>query len=524
MTVAYHPLAHLIQGKEKYLLYPAAIIASAAGLIAILIGLSSLVDATQRTRVIVAGAGIIVYAWLLSLALISPLGRKPTTRWLLAVLNATGMAALFVWLPLNLRPFLSLLWIATITLSCIILGRWQVYLMIAVFAALAISMMQPLSLVWEDILIISLAGILLNETLYRLGTVITRRVQRLEAINRMSRTISSSIEVDQVISLVCASVQEALLADTYYVGLLNGGNIHLELFYDDGEFFPQVEIPVENTLAGWVIENRKSLLLRDMSKELPQIGVNARVIGKPRPSLSWMGAPVAVGKRLHGIVAMASYRKNSFDQDDLELLESMAQQTALVIDNAYRYAEVERLSRLDSLTQVYNHGQFLAYLEDLVQYSGVSKAPLSLIMVDVDHFKQYNDNYGHLAGDQALTLLVSALRQSVRGSDLLGRWGGEEFAILLPETSGSQAMHVAERIRLNLRSLAITTQDGRSIPMPTVSQGIAIYAEASSGEMLVDLADQRLYQAKARGRDQIEPLAAYWSQANPEGAATGLAN
>jgi diguanylate cyclase (GGDEF)-like protein len=221
---------------------------------------------------------------------------------------------------------------------------------------------------------------------------------------------------------------------------------------------------------------------------------------------------------------MASYRRNAFDQDDLELLENMAQQTALVIDNAYRYAEVERLSRLDSLTQVYNHGQFLAYLEEMVQYSSVSKSPLSLIMLDIDYFKQYNDNYGHLAGDQALTLLVSALRQSVRSRDLLGRWGGEEFAILLPETNGFQAMQVAERIRLNLRTLTITTQNGESIPMPTVSQGIAIYDEASSGEKLVDLADQRLYLAKARGRNQIEPQDADWSQASPAGASTSGTN
>jgi diguanylate cyclase (GGDEF)-like protein len=357
-----------------------------------------------------------------------------------------------------------------------------------------------------------------------LGTVLADKVQRLEAINRMSRSTASSIEVDKVISLVCASVQEALLADTYYVGLLNDGNIRLELFYDDEEFFPPVEIPVKNTLAGWVIENRQPLLLRDMPKELPRLGVTARVIGKPHPSLSWMGAPVMVGKHLHGIVAMASYRRNAFDQDDLELLESMAQQTALVIDNAYRYAEVERLSRLDSLTQVYNHGQFLAYLEEYVQYTVVNKAPLSLIMLDVDYFKQYNDNYGHLAGDQALTLLVMALRQSVRSRDLLGRWGGEEFAILLPETGGLQATQVAERIRMNLRSMMITTQDGKSIPMPTVSQGIAIYTEASSGEKLVDLADQRLYQAKDRGRNQIEPEAAFWNQANPASSIASSAN
>jgi diguanylate cyclase (GGDEF)-like protein len=483
-----------------------------------------MVDSTQRLGMLVAGAGIIVYAWLLSLILILPVGRKPAVCWVLSVLNAAGMAALYVLLPFNLRPVLYLLWITAITLSSIMIGRWQVYLMIGVFAVLAFTIARPFSLDWEDILITCLTGIMLNETLCRLGTVIAKKVQRLEAISRMSRTIGTSIEVDKVISLVCASVQEALLADTYYVGLLNDGNIRLELFYDDGEFFPPLELPVNNTLAGWVIENRQSLLVRDMPKELPRVGVTALVIGKPHPSLSWMGAPVVVGKQLHGIVAMASYRRNAFDQDDLELLESMAQQTALVIDNAYRYAEVERLSRLDSLTQVYNHGQFLAYLEEYVQSAGISKAPLSLIMLDVDYFKQYNDTYGHLAGDQALTLLVTALRQSVRSRDLLGRWGGEEFAILLPETGGLQAMQVAERIRMNLRLLTITTQGGKSVPVPTVSQGIAIFAEATSGEKLVDLADQRLYLAKGRGRNQIEPEAAYWNPVNPTGSIASLAN
>jgi diguanylate cyclase (GGDEF)-like protein len=85
-------------------------------------------------------------------------------------------------------------------------------------------------------------------------------------------------------------------------------------------------------------------------------------------------------------------------------------------------------------------------------------------------------------------------------------------------------MQVAERIRLNLRTLKITTQDGKSIPVPTVSQGIAIYAEASSGEKLVDLADQRLYLAKERGRNQIEPDAAYWNPVNPAPTADSSTN
>jgi len=105
----------------------------------------------------------------------------------------------------------------------------------------------------------------------------------------------------------------------------------------------------------------------------------------------------------------------------------------------------------------------------------------------------------------------------VRSSDIVGRWGGEEFAVILPETQGRQAMQVAERIRVTLRSLAVKLADGQQVPPPTVSQGIAMFSEAPDAERLVDLADRRLYLAKERGRDQVEPGEAHWDQLNPLG-------
>jgi diguanylate cyclase (GGDEF)-like protein len=335
-------------------------------------------------------------------------------------------------------------------------------------------------------------------------------VRRLETINNISHKIASTIEVDQVICLVSAAVQEALNADTYFVGLVQGENLRLDLFYDDGEFFSPREYPLRGGLVGWVLENRKPLLMGNVPRESEQMGISVRIIGKPKSSLSWMGTPILAGDQLIGIIAIASYQANAFDRVDLELLENMAHQAAMVIDNAYHHAEVKRQSQLDSLTQVYNHGKLLAYLADYARDAQVNKTPLSLIMLDVDFFKHYNDVYGHQVGDQALHRVVSAVRQNVRSSDIVGRWGGEEFVVILPDTHGRQAMQVAERIRLTLRMLAVKLSDGQQVPTPTVSQGIAMFWEAPEAEKLIDLADQRLYIAKARGRDQVEPGEAHW--------------
>ena len=132
--------------------------------------------------------------------------------------------------------------------------------------------------------------------------------------------------------------------------------------------------------------------------------------------------------------------------------------------------------------------------------------PLSVIMLDVDYFKKYNDTYGHLVGDEVLMLMVKTIKRFIKDSDSIGRWGGEEFAISLPRTSLQEAQLVAIRIQETLENMHISVLDHRDIPVPTVSQGIAEYPrEADKLFELVDLADQRLYFAKERGRNQIEP-------------------
>jgi diguanylate cyclase (GGDEF)-like protein len=183
------------------------------------------------------------------------------------------------------------------------------------------------------------------------------------------------------------------------------------------------------------------------------------------------------------------------------------------LDNTIRHAQVEEQARLDSMTGVYNHGYFLKKLGEQAEECAAKGVPLSLIMLDIDYFKQYNDTFGHLLGDRILNALCTCIKQHIKQEDAVGRWGGEEFTISLPGASGEQAMQVARRVSETMASLHVEDREQRTVPVPTVSQGIAVFPnEADEIYRLIDLADSRLYVAKERGRNQIEPNATHWQQ------------
>ncbi len=217
------------------------------------------------------------------------------------------------------------------------------------------------------------------------------------------------------------------------------------------------------------------------------------------------------GQSVNGVIAIGSYSPNAFDQADLELLTALSQHAAEAIDNTYHHAQVEFQSHLDSLTHVYNHGYFLRILEGHINKAKLECEPLSVIMLDIDYFKRYNDTYGHLSGDEILRNLCNIIKSHLKRTDAVGRWGGEEFAISLPTANGKQAQQVAERIRTSMLMLSMREYGQTNTPMPTVSQGIAVYPlEADEVMKLIDLADKRLYIAKERGRNQVEPDESYW--------------
>jgi diguanylate cyclase (GGDEF)-like protein len=430
------------------------------------------------------------------------------SKWVLSILNGLAIGFLITTLPSGYELLALYFYLASIFMYCITAGRTPTYAAIFSTASVYVAVALLGGATWRVGIIafsFTSSGIVMAELLLRLFELIRIRAERLQIINDFARKIGLSLEAGQVMTLLNAAIESTMDADTYFVGMQTGdGKIRLDLFYDDGEYFPPVTLDPTGTLSGWILRNRRPLFLPDLRNEPDLEGVQIKLIGKERTSLSWMGVPLLT-THFTGVISLASYTPNAFDRVDMELLETLAQHAASAMANAYHHAEVERQSQTDSLTGVLNHGAFLRALEDLATTGRIEGFPLSLIMLDVDFFKTYNDTYGHQFGDVVLQALTQTIREHIKSQDVVGRWGGEEFAVALPHANRENALAVAQRIQDTMFQMRLEHPEQGLVPAPTVSQGLAVLPlETTDSYQLVDMADRRLYLAKSRGRNQVE--------------------
>ncbi len=201
-----------------------------------------------------------------------------------------------------------------------------------------------------------------------------------------------------------------------------------------------------------------------------------------------------------GIINITNKKNGKlFNKKDLEFVEALANQAAIAVDNAQLY----ELATKDGLTKLYIHRHFYFLLESEIKRVQRYHHVLSLLMLDIDDFKQVNDKYGHLVGDIVLKEIASVIQKTIRHVDIPARYGGEEFTIILPETAALNAVIIAERLRQKISQIQVKVDDS-TIISPTVSIGIAEFPNASDGiKGLIDSADKALYVSKENGKNCI---------------------
>lgn len=217
-------------------------------------------------------------------------------------------------------------------------------------------------------------------------------------------------------------------------------------------------------------------------------------------------APVICQKELHGvIVADNGISRVAIGEAALESLGILASEAGLAIENARLFQRTLELARVDELTTVLNRRQTMEQLALEMERARRYKRPLSLAMCDIDHFKKVNDTYGHLAGDQILQGVAKLIRSSSRDVDIVGRYGGEEFMVLLPETELDTGIVYAERVRKTVEKWGTGRKELKPGHNVTISIGVAAYApETDTGvEAFIEKADKALYAAKERGRNRV---------------------
>jgi diguanylate cyclase (GGDEF)-like protein/PAS domain S-box-containing protein len=329
---------------------------------------------------------------------------------------------------------------------------------------------------------------------------------RAEALFHTAQSLIATKNVEEVLQEVVDATVMALPADRVMLVTLDQDqrSVHhcVKGGPGAGALMPITFDELWEGLMGWALREREPVLSPKHAPD-PRESVAARQQRDHSGCGAVMVAPLHYRGRLLGMLtAIERPDAPDFHTDDLDLLTAMANQAAVAIANAELFHEVNRIAITDELTDLYNRRGFVTMGEREVERSQRTQQPLTAIMVDVDHFKQVNDTYGHTAGDEVLRAIAKRCARNVRAVDILGRYGGEEFAILLPDTDLASAQQIAERLRECIATTPISTTSG---PISiTVSAGIALL-KRGAGDLpaLLHAADTALYAAKRAGRNSL---------------------
>lgn len=326
----------------------------------------------------------------------------------------------------------------------------------------------------------------------KLARLLQEQAEREIAVNRLATAIRNSLELDSVLQTAADEVGRALNVQSCAVrveGALVGRQMTKSYFRHD--------------LAD---DAARALLLTDVdsiSERLsasPQAYVVDGDSSQDGPVLADAVVPLIYQGSFVGLLLVRSDDVSRiWAENELLLLHTVADQLAVAVNQAHLFAQMQQQALTDGLTGCYNRRSFELQLERDLHLATRMRQPLSLIMLDLDHFKYINDQAGHEAGDEALCMLADNLRAELRAVDTAARFGGDEFVIILPQANAEGAMLVAERLRQRIEQMEVTGF-GRA----TASFGVASFpSHASSRDTLVVAADRALYNSKRAGRNRV---------------------
>lgn len=214
--------------------------------------------------------------------------------------------------------------------------------------------------------------------------------------------------------------------------------------------------------------------------------------------------PLKAKDKVNGVVVADNiFTHKPISREDMRMLIMLANQAGLAIENSRLYEQMVIRSHSDSLTNLWNHGYFQHTLQIETKKAKETNQPLCIIMVDIDDFKQYNDSIGHQAGDEILKVIAKLLQDHSRRMDWVCRYGGEEFSIILPQTTKKEAFLIAERLREKIKNHPFLNEDLTPNKRLTVSMGISTFPEDGiTNSALITAADRFLYQAKNQGKNK----------------------
>jgi len=347
---------------------------------------------------------------------------------------------------------------------------------------------------------ISLENILLKQE-------VNDHSEALSVVNDFTRTIAPALESQDLYRSIVLKATEVMRSEQGSLLIYDEISDELSVKFIRGlneKLVEKLRLKPGQGISGFVFETGRPLLIRDIEKE-PHFQPHQRARYRTR---SFISVPLIINNRKIGVLNIADkVVGTSFDENDLKILQSIASHASVALERTDFYQKSEDLRKIsitDSLTDLFNRRFFQDRLTEEIERAKRHIQSLSLIMLDIDNFKNYNDTYGHQAGDEALKTVAGIIRNSVRNIDMVARYGGEEFAVILPMTESNAAKEIAERIRSGVASRYYPDGSLRSAVKLTASLGIASFPQdADSLFDLVGNADKGLYSAKVSGKNRV---------------------
>lgn len=350
-----------------------------------------------------------------------------------------------------------------------------------------------------------------SEQIEKINKELEESIKELSMLYSFSQYIISTVDLNELLRIITSGIVNTLKYKECAI-LLKEDNVLrvVSAFgFEDNDKLLGVEFNLQEGISGNVAYTGAPILINDTSKEASYLHYK----GQNHKEGAFLSLPLKYkNSSVIGVLNVSNDIPNSLTKKDVDFLTAISAQIAIVIENARLYEKTKELSITDDLTGLFNRRHMRILLETEWERAKRYSKPLSLLMMDLDLFKDYNDKYGHLKGDEALILLSQIIKMNIRGIDVPVRYGGEEFLIILPDTNADGAITTAEKLR---KAIAYTFIQNNIFTL-TISVGVVTYPDEVFDNIheFIYASDIALYEAKKRGRNTIVKYESKFMQEN----------